>query len=248
LEATRDYYETPGHQDEEMSAYLNLVLGLAYRELAVETDSTSGYQRAVDSLKRSLEYWTRKPSAVLARAYCYDRLGTAYHLLGDYECAAQHFEDAEDWARRAGGGDNEMPARLVYAWAQLNRSMLEMDRGQLDAAREYLGSSLEAFEQSSEYGALLTCVAAGACYAHTLGEHETALQLIGSLSGEVTRRLSPTYSNRWVVKTLRSSRRAIGDHHRAAEAERRGESWKLGDSLGVVHRLIAPGSPSGLMG
>jgi tetratricopeptide (TPR) repeat protein len=239
LEATRDYYETAGHQDEKMVAYLNLVLGLAYRELAVETDSTSGYQQAVDSLNRSLEFWTKKPDAALARAYCYDRLGTATHLLGKYDRAAQYYEDAEDWARRACSGGNEMPARLVEAWAQLNRAMLELDRGEPHVARDYLERSLEAFDRTSEYGALLTCVVAGACYAHALGRHETSLKLIGSLSGEGTRRLSPTYSNRWLVKALKSSRRAIGDYHRAMEAERKGESWKLADSLREVRRLIA---------
>lgn len=239
LEATRDYYEAAGHQDEEMVAYLNLVLGLAYRELAVETDSRPDYERAAESLTRSLEFWTKKPDAALARAYCYDRLGTVTHLLGDLDGAAQYFEDAEDWARRAEGGVNEMPARLVHAWAQLNRAMLELDRGQHEAAREYLASSLDAFERASEHGALLTCVAASACYADALGQHETALVLIGSLSGEGTRRLSPTYWHRWVVKALRSSRRAMSDHHRATEAERTGESWPLVQSLGMVHRLIA---------
>lgn len=239
LEATRAYYETEGHRDEEMVAYLNLVLGLAYRELAVETDSTPDYERAAESLYRSLEFWTKKPDAALARAYCYDRLGTVTHLLGDYERAAQYFEDAEDWAWRARSGDNEMPARLVHAWAQLNRAMLELDRGQRGAAREYLGSSLEAFERASEHGALLTCVAASACYASALGQHLTALELIGSLAGEGTRRLSPTYWHRWVVKALRSSRRAINDHHLATEAEREGESWTLKDSLREAHRLIA---------
>lgn len=239
LEATRAYYQTAGHQDEEMVAYLNLVLGLAYRELAVETDSTPDYERAADSLNRSLEFWTRKPDAALARAYCYDRLGTVAHLLGNHDCAAQYFEDAEDWARRARGGDNEMPASLVQAWAQLNRSMLELDRGRHEAAHDYLASSLDAFERASEHGALLTCVAACACYAHARGEHVVALELIGSLAGEGTRRLSPTYWHRWVVKALKSSRRAIGDHHLAAEAERTGESWTLADSLREVHRLIA---------
>jgi tetratricopeptide (TPR) repeat protein len=238
LEATRAYYDTAGHQDEEMLAYLNLVLGLAYRELAAESDSTTDYERAADSLNRSLEFWIKKPDAALARAYCYDRLGTVAHLLGKYDCASQYYEDAQDWARRA-RGDNEMPASLVHAWAQLNRAMLELDRGQYEAAREYLESSLEAFERASEHGALLTCVAAGACYADALGQHLTALQLIGSLSGEGTRRLSPTYWHRWVVKALKSSRRAVGDHHMATEAERRGESWTLADGLKEVHRLIA---------
>lgn len=244
LEATRAYYETAGHQDEELVAYLNLVLGLAYRELAVETDSMEGYQRAADSLNRSLEFWTKRPDAALARAYCYDRLGTAAHLMGQLECAAQYFEDAEDWARRARIGDNELPARLVEAWAQLNRGMLELDRGQVTTARTYLESSLEEFERTSEYGALLTCVAAGACYAQAIGRHSTALELIGSLSGEGTRRLSPTYSNRWLVRTLRSSRRAIGDHHRATEAERQGQSWKLAESLAEIHQLLAEPTPS----
>ena len=238
LEATRNYYQTEGHQDEEMVAYLNLVLGLAYRELASETDSTADYERAAETLNRSLEFWTKKPDAALARAYCYDRLGTVAHLLGRYDSAAQYYEDAEDWARRARGGNNEMPADLLRAWAQLNHVMLELDRGQLEAAREYLESSLDAFERASEHGALLTCVAASACYAHARGEHVTALGLIGSLSGEGTRRLSATYWHRWVVKALRSSRRAIGDHHLAAEAERQGESWTLPMSLKEAHRLI----------
>jgi tetratricopeptide (TPR) repeat protein len=239
LEATRAYYDTEGHQDEEMLAYLDLVLGLAYRDLAAETDSTRDYERAADSLNRSLEFWTKKSDAALARAYCYDRLGTVAHLLGNYDYASQCYEDAQDWARRARGGDNEMPAGLVQAWAQLNRAMLELDRGQHEAAREYLEGSLEAFEGASEHRALLTCVAAGACYAHARGQHVTALELIGSLSGEGTRRLSPTYWHRWVVKALKSSRRAIGDHHVATEAERKGESWTLADSLKEVHRLIA---------
>ena len=239
LEATRAYYETEGHHDEEMLAYLNLVLGLAYRELAAETDSTPDYERAADSLNSSLEFWAKKPDAALARAYCYDRLGTVAHLLGNYDYASQCYEDAQDWARRARTGDNEMPAGLVHAWAQLNRSMLELDRGQHEAAREYLQSSLEDFERASEHGALLTCVAASACYAHARGQHVTALELIGSLSGEGTRRLSTTYWHRWVVKALKSSRRAIGDHHAATEAERTGESWTLADSLKEVHRLIA---------
>jgi tetratricopeptide (TPR) repeat protein len=239
LEATRNYYDTEGHQDNEMVAYLNLVLGLAYRELASETDSTTDYERAAETLNRSLEFWIKKPDAALARAYCYDRLGTVAHLLGNYDFAAQCYEDAQDWARRARVGDNEMPASLVYAWAQLNRAMLELDRGHHEAAREYLESSLEAFERASEHGALLTCVAASACYAHARGEHVTALQLIGSLSGEGTRRLSTTYWHRWVVKALKSSRRAIGDHHMAMEAETRGESWSLADSLKEVHRLVA---------
>jgi tetratricopeptide (TPR) repeat protein len=239
LEATRDYYEMEGHQDEEMVAYLNLVLGLAFRELAVETDSTPDYERARESLNRSLEFWTKKPDAALARAYCYDRLGTVTHLLGNLERAAQYFEDAEDWARRAYGGDNEMPAGLVQAWAQLNHAMLELDRGQHEAAREYLASSLVAFEEASEHGALLTCVAAGACYAHAQGEHLTALALIGSLSGEGARRLSSIYWHRWVVPALRSSRRAVNDHRKATEAERTGESWTLAESLQEVHRLIA---------
>jgi tetratricopeptide (TPR) repeat protein len=239
LEATRAYYDTEGHQDEEMLAYLNLVLGLAYRELAAETDSTTDYERAANSLNKSLEFWTKKPEAALARAYCYDRLGTVAHLLGNYDYASQCYEDAQDWARRARGGDSEMPARLVDAWAQLNRAMLDLDRGQLDAAREYLESSLQAFERASEHGALLTCVAASACYAHARGQHVTALELIGSLSGEGTRRLSPTYWHRWVVRALKSSRRSIGDHHAATEAEREGESWTLADSLKEVHRLIS---------
>lgn len=109
--------------------------------------------------------------------------------------------------------------------------MLELDRGQLDVAREYLESSLEAFEGASEHGALLTVVAASACYAHARGQHLTALSLIGSLSFEGTRRLSATYWHRWVVKALKSSRRAVGDHHVATEAERNGESWNLVDSL-----------------
>lgn len=238
LEATRDFYQTSGHQDEEMVAYLNLVLGLAYRELASETDSTADYERAVDTLNKSLEYWIKKPDAALARAYCYDRLGTVTHLLGKYDCAAQYYEDAQDWARRARGGNNEMPAALLHAWAQLNRTMLELDRGQLDAAQEDLASSLDAFERASEHGALLTCVAASACYANALGRHVTVLQLIGSLSGENTRRLSATYWHRWVVKALRSSRRAIGDQHLATEAERAGESWTLSMSLNEVHRLL----------
>jgi tetratricopeptide (TPR) repeat protein len=222
-----------------MVAYLNLVLGLATRDLAAETDSTTDYERAADSLNRSLEFWIKKPDAALARAYCYDRLGTVAHLLGKYDCASQYYEDAQDWARRARGGDNEMPASLVHAWAQLNRAMLELDRGQHEAAREDLESSLEAFERASEHGALLTCVAAGACYADALGQHLTALQLIGSLSGEGTRRLSPTYWHRWVVRALKSSRRAIGDYHVATEAERKGESWTLADSLKEVQRLVA---------
>jgi tetratricopeptide (TPR) repeat protein len=239
LEATRTYYEAEGHQDEEMVAYLNLVLGLAYRELAVETDSTPDYERARDSLNRSLEFWTKKPDAALARAYSYDRLGTVSHLLGEYDCAAQYFEDAEDWARRARSGDNEMPGRLVHAWAQLNRAMLELDRGQHEAAREYLASSLKSFERASEHGALLTCVAAGACYAHARGEHLIALRLVGSLSGEGARRLSPTYWHRWVVPALKSSRRAINDHRAATDAEQTGEAWTLADSLREVHRLVA---------
>jgi transcriptional regulator with XRE-family HTH domain/tetratricopeptide (TPR) repeat protein len=239
LEATCTYYEVDGHQDEEMVAYLNLVLGLAYRELAVETDSRPDYERAAESLNRSLEFWTKKPDAALARAYCYDRLGTVTHLLGDHDRAAQWFEDAEDWARRARGGDNEMPARLVQAWAQLNHAMLELDRGRLEAAREYLASSLDAFERASEHGALLTCVAASACYAEARGHHVAALQLIASLSGEGTRRLSPTYWHRWVVKALKSSRRAINDHHAAIEAETQGESWTLADSLHEARKLIA---------
>jgi len=239
LEATRAYYETEGHQDEEMLAYLNLVLGLAYRELAAETDSQTDYERAADSLNRSLEYWTKKPDAALARAYCYDRLGTVAHLLGNMDSAAQYYEDAQDWARRARSGDNEMPADLVHSWAQLNHAMLELDCDRLESAREYLGSSLVAFERASEHGALLTCVAASACYAHALGHHVTALELIGSLSGEGTRRLSPTYWHRWVVKALKSSRRAVAYHHVAAEAERRGESWTLTDSLKEVRRLVA---------
>jgi tetratricopeptide (TPR) repeat protein len=239
LEATRDYYEIEAHRDEEMVAYLNLVLGLAYRELAVETDSIPDYERAGESLNRSLEFWTKRPDAALARAYCYDRLGTVTHLLGQHDRAAQYFEDAEDWARRAYGGDNEMPARLVQAWAQLNHAMLELDRGQLEAAREYLGSSLEAFERASEHGALLTCVGAGACYARARGQHVTALELIGSLSGEGARRLSSIYWHRWVVPALRSSRRAVNDHRRATEAERTGEAWTLAESLREVHRLIA---------
>jgi tetratricopeptide (TPR) repeat protein/transcriptional regulator with XRE-family HTH domain len=238
LEATRDYYQTQGHQDEEMVAYLNLVLGLAYRELASETDSIAGYERAAETLNKSLEFWTKKPDAALARAYCYDRLGTVAHLLGKYDSAAQYYEDAQDWARRARGGDNEMPASLVHAWSQLNHAMLELDCGDLDAAHEYLVSSLEAFEDASEHGALLTCVAASACYAHARGEHVSALELIGSLSGEGTRRLSATYWHRWVVKALRSSRRALGDHHLATEAERKGESWNLTRSLKEVHRLL----------
>jgi transcriptional regulator with XRE-family HTH domain len=238
LEATRDFYQASGHQDEEMVAYLNLVLGLAYRELASETDSTADYERAAETLNKSLEFWIKKPDAALARAYCYDRLGTVTHLLGKYDSAAQYYEDAQDWARRARGGNNEMPAGLLHAWAQLNRAMLELDRGQLDAAREDLESSLEAFERASEHGALLTCVAASACYANARGEHVTALELIGSLSGEGTRRLSATYWHRWVVKALRSSRRAIGDQHLATEAERTGESWTLPVSLKEVHRLL----------
>jgi transcriptional regulator with XRE-family HTH domain len=238
LEATCTYYETEGHRDEEMVAYLNLALGLAIRDLAAETDSTPGYERAAERLNRSLEFWTRRHDAALARAYCYDRLGTVAHVLGNHVCAAQYYEDAEDWARRARIGDNEMPAILVGAWAQINRAMLELDRNQPEAAREYLGSSLEAFESASEYGALLTCVAAGACYAHAMGQYVTALELIGSLAGEGTRRLSPTYWHRWVVKALKSSRRAVGDHHAATEAERRGESRTLEVSLREVHRLL----------
>ena len=238
LEATRAYYQTEEHQDEEMVAYLNLVLGLSYRELGSETDRTADYQRAADTLNQSLEFWTKKPDAALARAYCYDRLGTVAHLLGNYEGAAQYYEDAQDWAWRARGGDNEMPASLVHAWAQLNCAMLEMDRGELDAARDYLESSLETFERASEHGALLTCVAASACYAHARGKLITALELIGSLSGEGTRRLSPTYWHRWVVKALKSSRRAVGNHHVTTQAERRGESWTLTYSLQEVHRLI----------
>jgi tetratricopeptide (TPR) repeat protein len=246
LEATRTYYETDGHQDEETVAYLNLVLGLAYRELAAEMDSRADYERAADSLNRSLEFWIKKPDAALARAYCYDRLGTVAHLLGKYDCASRHYEDAQDWAKRARAGDNEMPARLVHAWAQLNRAMLELDCDQHEAAREDLASSLEAFEGASEHGALLTCVAAGACYAHARGRHESALALIGSLSGEGTRRLSPTYWHRWVVPALKSSRRAIGDQHLATEAEKKGESWSLTDSLREVHRLLTePGTDSG---
>jgi len=95
LEATRDFYQTQGHQDEEMVAYLNLVLGLAYRELASETDSTTDYERAADTLNKSLEFWIKKPDAALARAYCYDRLGTVAHLLGQYDRAAQYYEDAQ---------------------------------------------------------------------------------------------------------------------------------------------------------
>jgi hypothetical protein len=155
------------------------------------------------------------------------------------DVAAQYYEDAEDWGRRARLGENEMPARLVQAWAQLNRAMLELDRGQIEAAREYLGSSLAAFERASEHGALLTCVAAGACYAEACGEHVTALALIGSLTGEGTRRLSPTYWHRWVVRALKSSRRAINDHHVATEAELMGESWTLPHSLREARRLIA---------
>lgn len=239
LEATCAYYDTEGHQDEEMVAYLNLVLGLAYRELAVETDSTPDYERAAVSLNRSLDFWTKRPDAALARAYCYDRLGTVAHLLGNHDCAAQYFEDAEDWARRARSGDNEMSARLVQSWSQLNRAMLELDCGRQEVARDYIGSSLQAFQRASEHGALLTCVAAGACYADARGSHVVALQLIGSLTGEGTRRLSPTYWHRWVVKALRSSRRAVGDHHLATEAELAGESWTLADSLREVHRLLA---------
>jgi tetratricopeptide (TPR) repeat protein len=244
LEATRAYYETEGHQDEEMLAYLDLVLGLAYRELAAETDSTRDYERAEASLNTSLQYWMKRPDAALARAYCYDRLGTVAHLLGKYDCAYQYYEDAQDWAKRAGDTGNEMPANLVHAWAQLNRAMLELDRGQHEAAREYLESSLDAFERASEHGALLTCVAASACYAEARGQHVTALELIGSLSGEGTRRLSPTYWHRWAVKALKSSRRAVGDHHVATEAESKGESWTLTDSLKVVHRLIAESQTS----
>jgi hypothetical protein len=135
-----------------------------------------------------------------------------------------------------------MPARLVQAWAQLNRAMLELDRGQLEAAREYLGSSLTAFEHASEHGALLTCIAASACYAEAQGEHVTALALIGSLTGEGTRRLSPTYWHRWVVRALKASRRAINDHHAATQAELMGESWTLAESLREAHRLIAESS------
>lgn len=239
LEATRAYYQTEGHQDEEVVAYLNLVLGLAYRELGVETDNTPDYERAEESLNRSLEFWTRRPEAALARAYCYDRLGTVAHLLGKHECAVQYYEDAEDWAWRARGGEKEIPARLVRAWAQLNRAMLELDCGRSESAREYLDSSLEAFERASEHAGLLTCVAVGACYAQLRGEHVTALELIGSLADEGERRLSPTYWHRWVVRALKSSRRAINDHRTAMEAERVGESWTLADSLGVVRRLIA---------
>jgi tetratricopeptide (TPR) repeat protein len=245
LEATRDYYETQRHRDEEMVAYLNLVLGLAYRELAAEMDSTPDYERAADSLNRSLEFWIKKPDAALARAYCYDRLGTVAHLLGNHDAAEQYYEDAEDWARRARTGDNEMPARLVHAWAQLNHAMLELDRGACEAAREYLESSLDAFERASEHGALLTCVAASACYAHVRGQHVIALQLIGSLAGEGARRLSPTYWHRWVVKALKASRRALDDHHAATEAEREGESWSLAESLGASHMLLTE-SPAAL--
>jgi tetratricopeptide (TPR) repeat protein len=243
LEATRNYYETDGRRDDEMVAYINLVLGLAYRELAAEPNSVPDYQRAADCLYRSLDFWTKKPEAALARAYCYDRLGTVAHLLGDHDAAAQYYEDAQDWARRARVGDNEMPADLVHAWAQLNRSMLELDRGQIEAAREYLESSLDSFERASEHGALLTCVAAGACYADAIGQHVPALELIGSLAGEGTRRLSPTYWHRWVVRALKSSRRAVADHHAANEAERTGESWSLADSLREARRLVASPAP-----
>lgn len=239
LAAARAYYASEGHRDDELLAYLNLVLGLAYRELAVEADNTADYERAAESLNQALEYWTKKPDAALARAYCYDRLGTVAHLLGDHEGAAQYYEDAEDWARQARRGESEMSARLVHAWAQLNRAMLELDRGQLEAARDYLTSSLDAFERAAEHGALLTCVAAGACYARARGEHVAALRLIGSLTDEGTRRLSPTYWHRWVVPALRSSRRVINDHRVAAEAERTGESWTLAESLAEARRLIA---------
>jgi hypothetical protein len=67
----------------------------------------------------------------------------------------------------------------------------------------------------------------------------TALALIGSLTGEGTRRLSPTYWHRWVVRALKASRRAINDHHAATQAELMGESWTLADSLREAHRLIA---------
>lgn len=132
-----------------------------------------------------------------------------------------------------------MPADLVHAWAQLNRAMLEMDRGQNATARDYLGSSLDAFERASEHGALLTCVAASACYAHALSQHVTALQLISSLPGAGTHRLSPTYWRRWVVKALKSSRRAIANHHLATEAEREAESRALSESLNEVHQLTS---------
>lgn len=98
--------------------YLNLVLGLAYRELASETDGTADYERAAATLNRSLDFWTKRPDAALARAYCYDRLGTVAHVLGNYDCAAKYYEDAQDWARRARGGDNEMPA----GWSMPGRS------------------------------------------------------------------------------------------------------------------------------
>jgi len=90
--------------------------------------------------------------------------------------------------------------------------MLELNCGQTGVAREHIKSSLEAFETASEHGALLTCVAAGVCYAHAQGQHVTALWLIGSLPGEATRRLSPAHWHRWVVRALKSSRRATGVH------------------------------------
>ncbi|MDQ2741143.1 MAG: helix-turn-helix domain-containing protein [Chloroflexota bacterium] len=238
LAATRAYYAGEEHRDDEMVAYLDLALGLAYRDLGAESDNVRNYEQAGESLNNSLKFWTKKPDAALARAYCYDRLGTLSHVLGERDRAAQYYEDADDWARRARIGENEMPARVVGAWARLNWAMLELDCGHIESARDYIASSLDDFEASSEHGALLTCVAATACYAHALGLHETAIELIGSLAKEGARRMNPTWWHQWVVKALRASRRAIGDHHSATEAERTGEAWSLTESLRVVHGLV----------
>jgi len=245
VEGLRAYYAT---RDPDAVANCNLLLGWTYREVWVGQDADARQHsdylvRAETSLDETLGRWGKEPSRWLEQAYCYDRLGTIAHLREDYEHAKEHFEKALGLAE----GRAMHEAIVLRSWANLNLSMLALDRGEHGRACEYLQRAVKGFDEAQDRRGLLYSIAAAGCLASALGNHRLALHLFGTLPEDETEAIGPTHMRWFKLARQRSEEGFRSDDARdtPSQVKTEGTLQRFDQVITEVRRFVDEGCKEG---